>query len=197
MYRYPILFIISCFVVNIAVAQKLQVKVIYTDGKKDDALIYYSPKKLSWNDFTGSPNMSSDAAAITSAGFGFGAGFKRVDDKAELTITVNCNFNKTKSWVKESGRTAYILNHEQHHFDISYISTMLFVQKLKEAHFTMDNYKTLLPSIYNQCVQNMSDLQEKYDTETSNGRIKDKQEEWNKKIATQLSSLNSAIAATN
>jgi hypothetical protein len=46
-----------------------------------------------------------------------------------------------------------------------------------------------LKEVYSQAVADMETLQHRYDTETHNGILKDKQAEWNKKIDDQLVSL--------
>jgi uncharacterized protein YecT (DUF1311 family) len=88
--------------------------------------------------------------------------------------------------MKERGKNAYVLRHEQHHFDITYLSTLAFIKKLKQANFTIDNYQKKLQSIYTTAMQDMEKLQHQYDGETMNGQLKEEQLAWNKKIDEQL-----------
>ncbi|MFT3981403.1 MAG: hypothetical protein QM687_13085 [Ferruginibacter sp.] len=149
--------------------------------------IYYSSSRLlKWSDFKGQPDQSSVAAAITASGFGYKADFKSSGGKAQLNVGVYCYFNKTGSWVKQGKTTTYILNHEQQHFDISYIAAGIFFQKLKTCSITKDNYKTLLPKIYNDCVALMNKMQNDYDSQTKNGQLKDEQAKWDAYIDKQL-----------
>jgi FtsZ-binding cell division protein ZapB len=150
--------------------------------------VYYNPSyQLVWPDFKGVPDQNNTfALAITSSGFGFTAGYQMRNGKASLNINVFCYFSKHSSWVKEGKESDYALNHEQHHFDVSYIATCRFIEKLKAAKFTVANYDDLLTKIYNESTTEMESLQNDYDGQTKNGRLKDVQEQWNKKINTML-----------
>jgi len=170
-------------------AQKLNTVVNYVsaNGEAGQNIIYYQPgQQLSWDDFKGKPVEANDAAALTNAGFGLKLAFRRVDNISQLVINVNCNFSKKDSWVKKGNSTPYILNHEQKHFDIAYFHTLLFIQKLKEATFTNDNYATLIEKIYKESATEMGAMQNQYDAETSHSRIAEKQQRWDEKITEQL-----------
>ena len=154
-----------------------------------DIIYYESNRKLSWPDFKGRPDGPSFAAAITQAGFGYQLAMQSSRNKTTINITVYCYFDKNKSWVKKGMNSDYALLHEQHHFDITYINTCLFIQKLKEASFTRSNYASLSQKIHDECYNALSKMQDEYDGETSNGRKKEVQAYWNKKIDQQLESL--------
>ena len=171
------------------IAQKINTVVNYVgaNGEADQNIIYYQPGQLlTWDDFKGKPVEGSDVAALTNAGFGIKLAFRRVDNISQLLINVNCNFSKKDSWVKKGNNTAYILNHEQKHFDIAYFHTLLFIQKLKEATFTNDNYATVIEKIYKEAATQMGAMQNQYDAETSHSRLPEKQQLWDIKISDQL-----------
>lgn len=152
--------------------------------------IYYNPeKKLNWDDFKGRPDAASPAAAITESGFGYRMSMNSYNNKTTVVITVFCYFNKKKSWVKRNMDTDYALLHEQHHYDITYINTCLFIQKLKEAQFNRGNFNYLAEKIHDECFAALDKMQNAYDGETSNGRIKPMQASWNRKIDKQLAEL--------
>lgn len=165
-------------------AQKVETSITWLTDIPDAAnnITYNSSQKLSIEDFKGAPETAMDAVAITSSGFMFKAGYHSSNGKATLSVTVYCSFDKQKSWMKEKGKNPYILSHEQHHFDISYLNTLLFIKKLKQARFTQEEYKEQLKDIYNEVVQGMRNMQQQYDEETGNGINTAKQAEWNKKI---------------
>lgn len=149
--------------------------------------IYYSANRpLKWSDFNGLPIQSSPASAITASGFGYKADFKSNGSKAQLNIAVYCYFSKTASWVKTGKTTSYILNHEQQHFDISYLAADIFFRRLKTSNLTKENYKAFLPKLYNECVVLMNKMQQEYDGQTKNGQLKNEQERWNGIISEQL-----------
>jgi len=192
MKKYFFFLFINIFLSQALSAQKLQVEVNYVmaDAAEKRSLIYYSPsEKLTWNDFKGKPVLSSSAAAITNAGIGFKMAFRSRDNITTLQITVNCNFSIADSWVKDGRKTPYILNHEQHHFDIAYINAMLFIQNLKTAKYNMNDYAKVIEKIYYQAQADLQTMQNAYDSETKNSQLQDVQELWNKKIDAQLASL--------
>jgi hypothetical protein len=143
-------------------------------------VIYYNPnKKLVWADFKGTPGPPSVVAAITSSGFGYKAGMRSTNGKGEINVSVYCYFSKPNSWVRKTKTTAYILNHEQHHFDATYICTKRFIEKIRTANLTTTNMNDVLAKLYKQCSIEMRKMQADYDGETMNGQLKDKQEKWN------------------
>lgn len=150
-------------------------------------VIYYNPSQnLQWPDFRGKPTPTGIVAAITMSGFGYTASMKRNGNKGEINIGIYCYFSKDKSWVKTDKKTAYILNHEQHHFDISYIAACMFANKLKNTAITSSNVNTVLPKIYKECCDLMNKMQDDYDGETKNGQLKDQQEKWNTTLNSRL-----------
>jgi hypothetical protein len=159
------------------------------NSKKNDSIFYNTSQKLTWENFKLNTTDKSDAAALTTSGFGYDAGLSMVGKKGTFTITVYCYFLQSKSWYKTGHKNDYVLNHEQKHFDIAYYGACLFMKKLKEAKFTTANYSSLLDSIYNDAYAAMNSMQDEYDDETDNGRNKIKQEEWNKKIEIKTKAL--------
>jgi hypothetical protein len=103
--------------------------------------------------------------------------------------TVYCYFSRLNSWVKKGGESDYALNHEQHHFDVTYITAFLFFQKLKAAKFTRINYNTLLEKLYSESSRDLEKMQNDYDGQTRNGRLKNIQSNWNGTIEKQLDLL--------
>lgn len=174
--------------INTIAAQKITTKVSWLTDIPDakDNIIYNPNQKLTIADFKGRPDAAADAVALTSSGFAFQAGYNYEGDKAELTVAVYCSFYKNESWMKERGKNAYVLAHEQRHFDISYLGTLEFIKKVKQTTFRQQ-YSAQLKAIYSDVVKQMSELQQQYDTETNNGINTAMQEEWNKKIEKKLS----------
>lgn len=158
-------------------------------GGRGDTIHYDSGTKLNWDDFKGKPDNKSMAAAITESGFGYRMAMQSVNGRTNVVITVFCYFNKRKSWVKPDMDTRYALTHEQQHFDITYINTCRFVQMLKAAKLTMATFQSEVESIYDECYHALDAMQDEYDGQTSNGRIRDMQKIWNNKIDAMLASL--------
>jgi hypothetical protein len=184
-------FLLICFLLFIATGLKAQfvTNVFWTDqtDMPVNQTIYFNPSKLLlWNDFRGVPNQGGNVAAITSSGFGYKASMKSNGSKGQLNIAVYCYFSKDKSWVKPDKKTAYILNHEQHHFNISYIAASIFVDKLKRSNITASNCNSLLPKIYQECCDIMNKMQDDYDGQTHNGQVKEVQAKWNSYLTEKL-----------
>ena len=182
-------FFVSLFFLNDKIYSQVITTVQWQPNSRHesgDTIYYSSYRKLNWNDFRGNPDQNSDAAAVTASGFGYMLTRQTRNSNSRINITVYCHYNKVKSWVKTGMQSDYALEHEQHHFDISYLGTLLFIEKLRAASFTVRNYVSLAERIYDECYDAMQNMQDEYDGETRNGRQKNVQAEWNKKIVSQL-----------
>jgi hypothetical protein len=179
--KYPLLFLLFFAYYSTAKAQ-ITTTISWVEKSNANAadVIYYNPnKKLVWADFKGAPGPPSVVAAITSSGFGYKAAMKSSNGKGEINVSVYCYFSKPNSWVRKGKNTPYILNHEQHHFDATYICTKRFIEKIRNANLTTTNMNDVLAKLYKECSTEMRKMQSDYDGETMNGQLKDKQEKWN------------------
>lgn len=169
-------------------AQKVDTKISWLAHIPDaiNHVSYNAKEQLTIEDFQGNPDAAIDAVAITASGFSYQAAYHYDGSKARLELAVYCSFNKNKSWMKARGKNAYVLAHEQRHFDISYLGALEFIKKIKQVAFQQHNYSEKLKSVYREVIQEMTDLQRQYDTETNNGINTVSQEAWNKKIAKNL-----------
>ena len=154
-----------------------------------DTIFYNASRKLTWPDFKGIPGNPADALAITSSGLGYFATMRSLNGKTNIDINVYCYFSKQSSWVRKGRESDYALNHEQHHFDVTYIVANLFIQKLKEAKFSRNNYGSQVEKIYNESCRELEKMQNQYDGQTKNGQLRNLQAEWNDKINQQLEAL--------
>ena len=157
-----------------------------TEMNKSNTIYYNPAKSLVWDDFKGVPGSPSSVAAITASGFGYKASMNISSGKGEINISVYCYFNKKGSWVRPGKATAYILNHEQHHFDVSYLAAGIFINKIKNTIITLSNCNTVLPNVYKDCCDMMNKMQDDYDTQTMNGQLEDKQKKWNAFFAEKI-----------
>ena len=151
-------------------------------------IIYFNLKKLlAWNDFKGIPVENSKAVAITSSGFGYKADIKNTGPVGQINIGVYCYFNKNTSWVKSGKNSDYILEHEQNHFNISFVAAKNFIEKLKSASFTRSNYNEILSRIYKESFYIMNTMQDDYDHQTKNGQDRNSQNLWNDFLSKKIS----------
>jgi hypothetical protein len=185
-------FFLLFITLSTAASAQLKVNIYWTEQTNytaADVLYYSSRKPLQWKDFVGKPVESSPASAITASGFGYKADIKRLGNEGQLNVAVYCFFNKHNSWVKTGKNTSYILNHEQHHFDISFIAANHFMKQLKSASFTFTNYNAILTALYKESMQFMNKMQKDYDSETKNGQLREEQSKWDVYITSQLQAL--------
>jgi len=145
---------------------------------------------LSWSDFTGFPDESSPYIAFTYYNLSYRSSW---DGGGTITITVQCIFEKNKSWRKiEKKLTPEVLLHEQMHFNIA----ELYARRMRQAfadytavHKHSAETSADIKKIFATCMDNCKAYNELYDLETSHSVNEPRQQEWNKKITAQLTEL--------
>jgi hypothetical protein len=170
---------------------------IYVENKRaadrSDTIYYDFNKNLTWSDFKGKPDNNHFGGAVTASGFAFDSQMDSDGKNIYLNVGVYTFFSKSDSWKKPGINSEYHLLHEQHHFDITRLSTERFVDELRKAHFTEDNYNQLLSSLFDKAYRENTSLQQQYDSETSHSLNTDKQKEWNNKIASAILQLRHSL----
>lgn len=194
MLRYKICFLLPlCFAITFkCISQKVIVHAFMEDRKNSAAndTIYYSfNRNLTWSDFKGKPVEDYFAGAVTASGFAFDSQMNFDGSNIYLNIGVYTFFTKNDSWKKPQIHSAYHLLHEQHHFDITMIGSEKFIDELRKAHFTKDNYSKLPASIFDKVYNENLNIQHLYDEQTNHSLNVEKQLEWNKKIADEVQKL--------
>jgi hypothetical protein len=146
--------------------------------------------KLTWTDFSGKADLSSDFWAYTGYIFGYTI---RGDEDDKITVELNCYFDKSRSWKKpEKKLTPEILVHEQGHFDLAEFYGRRMRRAFAEyaaTHKYSDKASAEIEAIFNKMNAECQALQDKYDSETDHSKVTEKQEEWNKKIPEMLARL--------
>jgi hypothetical protein len=178
-------FIGLCLITAIGFSQRVYVNAHILDKVSSPAsdTIYYSlDRPLVWSDFQGNAEDNSDAGAVTSSGFGYGAGITTRGGNIYIDLGVYTYFSRSHSWRKSMIHTPYHLEHEQHHFDITMLGAEKFCNAIRKAHFTRDNYKELLDDIFEKMFKENTDLQDRYDNDTEHSINKDRQYVWNNRI---------------
>ena len=150
----------------------------YAQG--EEYIEWTANSRLNWDDYLAEPPPKSDAAAITNTAIGMEYHIRN----NALSFTITCRFSKTKSWGRQ--KTAYILRHEQGHFDITEIFARKLAKELQEYKFNPHNYEKELNKIYRTVMDEEEEYQNKYDQETDFSRNQEKQQEWFDKIKRDL-----------
>lgn len=182
--------VVSVGCVTVVNAQ-FQVEVYWTnrsDMKPAEVSYYTDKSRLQWEDFKGRPEPGG-TAALTVSGFGYKANMGFTGTKGTISVAVFCYFDKTKSWGKVDKRSDYVLNHEQRHYDISYLAAARFVSELRKRKMDNENMNDVLAEVYDATTKWMNDMQDDYDGQTRNGLDKQQQESWNNRIDSLLAAI--------
>lgn len=146
----------------------------------EETLAWSAGRKLTWADYKARPDPNSDAAATTASYLLFSYSIRN----DEISYRIESKFSKTRSWGLH--KTAYILSHEQGHFDLAEVYARKLFKKVQEYRFHKKNYRKDLQKIYQEILDEKEEMQNKYDRETNHSINKEKQAEWLKKIEKML-----------
>ena len=194
LFRKITISILFSFLFSSAVfSQKITVNVFIENkiNKAESDTVYYDfNRKLTWQDFQGKVPIGAKWGAMTASGFSFNSEMEDDgDNNIVISVGVYTFFTKHDSWKKPNVSSAYHLEHEQHHFDIARLGAEKLVNEIKKAHFTKNNYRKLLNSIFDKVYDENILWQHDYDKETKNSMDVEKQKEWNEKISQQIGQL--------
>jgi hypothetical protein len=154
-----------------------------TFQQANNLIDWNATRKLTWEDFKGSVDPDSKNAALTSSSINIEFGY----DDDGLEYSIKCSFNKQKSWVRI--RNTEVLAHEQGHFDLAELHARKLFKAMKAYKFNANTVSKDVNTIYDSLMNAHHESQNLYDSETDYSRNKVKQEEWQKKIADELKSL--------
>jgi len=146
----------------------------------DDYIKWQEDRRLTWDDFKAAPLKLGNTAAMTTTHLGFSYNVTN----GNVMYKIDCRFEKNKSWglVKND----WILRHEQGHFDIAEIFARKLNRSVNEYQFNRNSFQKDLDVIYKSVVDEKEKFQQLYDDETDYSRNKTNQEEWFKKIESEL-----------
>jgi hypothetical protein len=174
--------------------EQLKVTVIVKNaGTNENEIVHNTERPLTIADFKGPPDALSKALAATSSGFMLQYEMKGDYSGNTANVELVPYFEIQKSWMKPGGKTAYVLQHEQLHFDITAIKAYELAAAIKNYTFTVANFKEEMASLQKQYSKEMELMQAQYDEETSHGVFKGKQNLWQARIKAEL--REKAIAA--
>lgn len=173
---------------NILLAKSVTVTFSDYSGKGESDTIYYDVKRpLTWNDFKAKQTDARFDASVM-PGFGYSENVKVSNGIIHVNFTIKTYLPKSASWADENRVGPYALNHEQRHFDIVKIITERYKRKMKDAHYTVEDYDGPVASGYFEFFRMMNQMQKQYDSETRHGSNQSSQNEWDAKIDAELKS---------
>jgi len=154
---------------------------------KGEQIEWANNKPLTWDNFQAKPIKNHFAWAFSDVAFGY-----EIEQKNnQVFVIARTKFNCKYSWVKEDKKSEYLLKHEQTHFDIIELYARKFREELLSKSIKASKFSTIVQKLYDKYVDEIFKRQQLYDKETNLGMIKEKQEEWNKKVAEELKELES------
>lgn len=151
-------------------------------SRSQDTLHWRPNIRISWDDFRGQPDSTSEFGAITHASINYQLSY----NDTSFSTSVVCYFNRRKSWVRI--RSYLGLQHEQGHFDIA----ALFAHKLKKRiaeykkYYNPNTVKEDIREIFMEVMQERTEMDNEYDKETNFSRHESQQDRWLSKIREKL-----------
>lgn len=174
---------------NVKLAKTVKVAVTDFNEKTEGDTVYYAVKRpLNWGDFQSTISSSRfDAEVFPSIGYDEHTEVK--NGCIHLNLSIKVYVPKSACWVREGSRNAYILNHEQRHFDIAKIAAGHFEKKIKSLTLPVNNYDGPINMEYLDAYREMDKMQKQYDDETNHGTVQIAQQRWNIWIDHELKQL--------
>ncbi|QDK83102.1 hypothetical protein EXU85_32670 [Spirosoma sp. KCTC 42546] len=172
---------------NEKLARSLKINFIDDTRITDDDTVHYNPtRKLTWADFQAAPRKGSHYAAEVFTSFSYEGKSTVKDGVIILNLNAKAYMLKTSSWGRSDARTAYALNHEQRHFDITKIIVERFKRRLHPDSLTLEDYNSIAQYQFIESYRELNRMQTQYDDETNHSINQAAQERWNQKIDEEL-----------
>lgn len=161
------------------------------DIRKHENEIKWSPyRKLTWEDFKGSPKLISNNRVAAQTYCGIQLATNRVTNFKKAKLFIKNIFDCNISWVRpELKENEDLLLHEQKHFDLSEIYARQLRKEIKTKKLNVYNLNNEINPLFKKVYAAYLDRQEVYDMETRHGLDKKKQSDWNIIISTELRQL--------
>ncbi|MCA8833385.1 hypothetical protein [Hymenobacter pini] len=151
-----------------------------------DTVFHDVNRPLTWDDFTGPTRTKGKYAAAVYSSFAYQGWPRLRNGIIDLDIQLKVFMVRSSSWVAPNQRTAYNLNHEQRHFDITRLIVERFRRKATADSLTVADFNSILQLQYLKSFTEMNHLQDQYDAETHGGTDPVAQERWNRRIDAEL-----------
>lgn len=167
------------------------VLIVTSTKSNDNQLVWNEDYRLSWSDFRGTPEESSDAVAITASGLSSSLSARTTSKRlVDYTINIKANFYPDKSWYKPNKVNEIVLAHEQLHFDITELNARKLRKTISEFNFTLD-IKKELNQLVEKANKDLATMQELYDNQSNYSMKVDAQKKWQIYVMGELDKLSS------
>jgi hypothetical protein len=168
-----------------ATESRVIIRPFYSQPNADT--VYYQQRKVNWSDFEGPIRNNNHYGAAIFTSFAFDSKVTVENNIIIAEITPKVYTDKNMSWAKPGIKTPYALSHEQLHFDICYLNTLKFLEKIKTfKEDTRDDLISRIQYEYLEFYKKTHKMQTEYDEETNHSLVKHKQIEWEDKIKSAI-----------
>ena len=156
----------------------------------EEIIVWSATRKLDWKDFRSKPPPNTLAGALSAISHDYAVGCR---DQA-LQLRVQTIFVPGRSWVTyrivSSGLASRVgIRHEQIHFDLAEVYTRRIRKMFRELRDPCPRSDAELAGMVEQIIKEHWTAQRRYDTETENGQLEARQNDWEKRIAAELTAL--------
>jgi hypothetical protein len=152
---------------------------------KDGSISWDAKRPLTWEDFKGRADNSSEFDAQTFGSIMYN--FETIKPNKEYKLILGVTFNPKNSWVKAKKDTDKLLAHEQIHFDIFELYLRILVKRIEgEKMLNGTKFSDRIQKAYKKVFGELVKFQQKYDKETNHSKNEEKQKEWNEKVKKML-----------
>jgi hypothetical protein len=159
---------------------------VVVNSTNEDTMAWNASRKLSWPDFKANPNQGSDAVALTASGITFGYSVKTSGEIImDFATSVEAHFYPNKSWYLKEKGNAYILGHEQLHFDITELHARMFREQLTQLEVSQ-NVKEHMQRLHTAIKKALAETQKRYDAQSNHSMDIVAQKKWEAFIQTEL-----------
>ncbi len=156
---------------------------------QEEKLEWGADRQLTWRDFKGEPEKSKEFVATTNSGVSLAFSSQTKNKITTYTTAVTTFFYPHSSWYRPGNVSAYILKHEQTHFDISEIFARKLRKTLKELDQNDPEFKNLVQKAFNDNEYERVLFQSTFDVETDHSNYPDQEREWEQKVIDLLKEL--------
>lgn len=170
-----------------------KITVIYSTPEMysgEPVVAYQKKRNLQLGDFLQTPPEGHPALAITTSGILFQVNARKLNEETEIQIRISCLFYPQRSWIKQNGLNPTTLNHEQRHFDLSFVACNYFLKAVKNQDLDITDFKSRLNELFQYYDGWLKGMQQQYDQETAHGLNNQEQQRWNLQIDQMLRKIN-------
>ncbi len=155
----------------------------------DEVISWNDTLKLTWGHFKAVPKTNTSAVALTASGITFEFSVKETETRiVDFDTKVYAHFYPKKSWYIKAQGDAYILAHEQLHFDITELYARKFRKEISQLKIN-SNIKSQLRNLHEKINKELAATQNRYDKESDNSVNREFQTKWNNYVKSELAKL--------